>query len=224
MNSIAPLGFCERRHYNGARFQSLHSENGTRRLRTLPTTPQPGADDLDQEQFDRLLQWLNTDRAKAADQYEWIRKRLIKIFVSRGSNRPEELADSTINRVARKLEEIKDTYVGDPAHYFSSVAGYIFRESLRSDKAPVVMPPPVSPSTEDEERDYICLERCLDRLPKGDRELAIAYYQQEKQAKIDIRKRLAEQMGLAMNALRIRACRIRSHLLTCVELCRSENA
>jgi hypothetical protein len=224
MNSIAPLGIWERRHYNGARFQLLHSETGTRRLQTLPSTPNQGADDITQEQFDQLLHWLNADREKAAAQYEWIRKRLIKIFVSRGSHKPDELADKTINRVARKLAEIRDTYVGEPAHYFSSVAGYIFRESLRSEKAPAVMPPPPSTSSEDEELDYACLEKCLDHLPQSEKDLAIAYYQQEKQAKIDYRKKLAEQMGLAMNALRIRACRIRANLMKCVEVCRSESA
>ena len=78
----------------------------------MASTPNPGADDITQEQFDQLLQWLNPDRQQAAAQYEWIRRRLIKIFVSRGSYNPEELADNTINRVARKLPEIREGYVG----------------------------------------------------------------------------------------------------------------
>ena len=186
-------------------------------------TPNSGADEINQEQFDRLLNWLNPDREKAAAQYEWIRKRLIKIFVSRGSTTPEELADNTINRVARKLPEIQGSYVGEPSHYFCGVASYIFRESLRKEKLPAVMPPNRSLPSEDDERDYACLEKCLQELPQLERDLVVGYYQQEKHAKIDHRKKLAEQLSLAMNALRIRACRIRAGLLKCVELCRSES-
>jgi DNA-directed RNA polymerase specialized sigma24 family protein len=188
----------------------------------LASTPNSGADDITQEQFDQLLQWLNPDRQEAAAQYEWIRKRLIKIFVSRGSYNPEELADTTINRVARKLPEIRESYVGEPANYFSGVASFIWQESLRKEKPRAVTAPRPVPPSEDEERDYLCLERCLNNLPKPERELALAYYQQEKHAKIDHRRKLAEQMGLAINALRIRACRIRANLFACVELCRAQ--
>jgi hypothetical protein len=202
--------------YNGARSESTDSRIESRRQRTV------NSGDISQEQFDQLLQWLNPDREQAALKYEWIRKRLIKIFVSRGSHIPEELADTTINRVAQKLPEIRATYVGEPAHYFSGVASFIWREWLRGEKGPTVMPVNPTVPTEDEERNYICLEKCLGELSAADRDLAIRYYQQEKQAKIDHRKKLAEEMGLAVNALRIRACRIRANLLRCVELCLSD--
>jgi DNA-directed RNA polymerase specialized sigma24 family protein len=189
------------------------------------STPRPsrGLDDIDQEQFDRLLHWLDPDREKAGAKYEWIRKRLVKIFVSRGSASPDELADQTINRVARKLPEIQADYVGDPAHYFCGVAGNVFRESLRKERIPVVRPPVPSTADEADEQDYACLEKCLEKLPSSERDLVLAYYQQEKHAKIDHRKKLAEQLGLGINALRIRACRIRAALEECVQLCRSEN-
>jgi DNA-directed RNA polymerase specialized sigma24 family protein len=217
-NFQSALGFPACRHYNGA---LLDLE--IRRRKTLASSPTSGDDDVTQEQFDELLHWLNPDREKAAAHYEWIRKRLIKIFVSRGSHIPEELADNTINRVARKLPEIRDTYVGEPAHYFSGVASYIWRESLRKEKVPAVTPPSPSVTSADEERDYACLEKCLAKLPSSERDLAVSYYQHEKHAKIDHRKKLAEQFGLAINALRIRACRIRVGLLKCVEICRSES-
>jgi DNA-directed RNA polymerase specialized sigma24 family protein len=188
----------------------------------LRSTPNPGADDITQEQFDQLLLWLNPDREEAAAKYEWIRRRLIKIFVSRGSHTPEELADLTVNRVAQKLPEIRDSYVGDPANYFCRVASFIWLESLRKERAPTVAPAPPSIPSEEEERDYACLEKCLNELSQFDRDLVIAYYQEEKNVKIDHRKKLAEQMGWAMNALRLRAFRVRASLFKCVELCRSE--
>jgi len=216
--STSPLGFRASRPYNQPEVAAL--EDGARRLRILTTTPpQSQPDDLNQQQFDELLAWLDQDRDKAGATYEWIRKRLIKIFVSRGSSTPEELADRTINRVSKKLPEIRATYVGNPAHYFSGVASNIFRESLRKEKAPVITMPRASQPDEDDERNYACLERCMEELSTVDRELVLAYYQQEKQAKIDRRKHLAEQLGIGINALRIRACRIRASLQVCMERC-----
>ena len=61
--------------------------------------------DLSQEAFDRLLAWLNPNRALAGEKYEEIRRRLIKIFTCRGCTCPEVLADETINRVARKVKK-----------------------------------------------------------------------------------------------------------------------
>lgn len=224
MELVTTLCFPQRRNYNDPRSESLGTQNRIRRTHTLASTPNPGADDINQEQFDQLLQWLNPDRQQAAAEYEWIRKRLIKIFVSRGSHTPEDLADKTINRVARKLPEIRDSFVGEPRHYFSGVASFIWRESFRKDRPPVAALPRPAPPSEDDEKDYICLERCLNSLPQADRDLAVAYYQQEKHAKIDHRKKLADEMGLAINAMRIRACRIRANLFRCVELCRAEGA
>ena len=173
-----------------------------------------------QENFDRLLRWLDPDREQAGVRYESIRKRLIKIFVCRGSATPEELADATINRVALKLPEIFETYTGDPARYFCGVASNIFLESLRKEKAPKIATAKAVPPDEDEQRDYACLERCIEKLSGLERDLVLSYYQQEKHAKIDNRKKLAERLGLGMNALRIRACHIRAGLRDCVEECR----
>ena len=53
------------------------------------------------------------------------------MFVSKGFSDAEDLADETINRVAKKLPEIQDTYVGEPARYFHGVARYILREMMR---------------------------------------------------------------------------------------------
>jgi DNA-directed RNA polymerase specialized sigma24 family protein len=181
-------------------------------------------EDISREQFDQLLGWLHPDRAEAGVKYECIRKRLIKFFVCRGSNVPEELADKTINRVARKLPEIVATYVGDPAHYFCGVAGNIFREALRNDKPPVILPPRPAPPDDETEREYACLEKCMAKLNEEERDLVIAYYQRERQAKIDHRKKLAERLGKGLNALRIQACRIRARLQECVLTCLKEEA
>jgi DNA-directed RNA polymerase specialized sigma24 family protein len=73
--------------------------------------------------------------------------------------------------------------------------------------------------SDDLEKQYECLERCMLKLTPDNRELVLQYYQDEKRAKIDHRKRLAERLGLAINALRIRAYRARAALQECVYEC-----
>jgi DNA-directed RNA polymerase specialized sigma24 family protein len=169
-----------------------------------------------QEDFDRLLAWLDPDRDRAGEHYEKIRRKLILIFASDGWSTPEEMADACINRVIRKLSEFEKEYEGSPEPYFYRVATYIKLEWPRKDR-PIEIPQPPEPS--DMEEPLACMDRCLDRLPEASRKLVLEYYQHEKKAKIDHRAALAKKMGIAANALRIRAHRIRQHLEKCVGEC-----
>ena len=173
--------------------------------------------DLTPEAFEQLLFWLNPNREQAGRKYEEIRRKLIKIFICRGCICPEELADETMNRVTRKVPEIIGNYVGDPSLYFYGVAHNVHLEYVR--KKPNLLPPPAPDPPEETERDYECLEQCMERLTSKSRELVLEYYQAEKRAKIDRRKELASRLGIAVNALRIRAHRIRSNLQECVFEC-----
>jgi DNA-directed RNA polymerase specialized sigma24 family protein len=175
---------------------------------------------LTQESFDALLAWLDPAREEAGRKYEEIRLRLIKVFTCRGCFEPEDLADETINRVSKKLREIETDYSGDPARYFYGVANKVHLESLR--RKPIPIPPVRSEESDDIEKEYECLERCIQRLTPNNRALVLQYYQEEKRAKIDHRKDLAEQLGIALNALRIRAHRIRASLQECVQNCLNE--
>jgi len=186
-----------------------------------------------QQAFDNLLNWLDADRESAGSKYEKIRVRLIKIFACRGCGEADDLADETINRVTVKLGEIAANYSGDPALYFYGVAQKVHLEYLR--KKPLLqesLEPGREPGghtawpseTADEaEHEYACLEHCMDRLPPENRRLVLEYYQEEKRAKIDHRKQLADQLGIAVNALRIRACRLRAQLQQCVQNCLEES-
>lgn len=187
---------------------------------------------LTEESFELLLRWLDSNREMAGEKYESIRLRLIKIFACRGCHEADDLADETINRVTARLAEIVETYSGNPALYFYGVAQKVHLEYLRK-KRPVqdsstagreldcqfVLPTGAASEVEEE---YACLERCMDRLPPESRQLVLEYYQEEKRGKIDHRKKLADQMGIAVNALRIRAHRIRSKLQQCVGACLDE--
>lgn len=176
-----------------------------------------------------LLRWLDADRERAGAKYEAIRLRLIKIFTCRGFREAEDLADETINRVSAKVAEVASDYRGDPALYFYGVSQKVQLEYLRRsrlldaevsvDVTANLASPADSILVDDAEPEYKCLERCLERLPADNRKIVLEYYQQEKRAKIDHRKLLAADLGIAVNALRIRAHRIRRALETCVRDC-----
>jgi hypothetical protein len=55
--------------------------------------------------FDRLLEAPDSDRERAGQSYVQIRRKLVKFFEWHGSSCPDDLADRTIDRVCRKVEE-----------------------------------------------------------------------------------------------------------------------
>lgn len=172
-----------------------------------------------QQAFDSLLGWLDEDREQAGQKYEKIRLRLIKIFTCRGCAEAEDLADETINRVVSKVGEIGNSYEGDPALYFYGVAQKLHLEYLRLNHPKPVQRPVSVETAADREAEFECLDRCVEKLSTENRDMVLRYYAEEKHAKIENRKRIADEMGIAVNALRIRAHRIRLVLQNCVKGC-----
>jgi DNA-directed RNA polymerase specialized sigma24 family protein len=172
---------------------------------------------LKQDEFDRLLTWLDPDPELAGLTYEKIRWRLVAILASRGCICPEELADETIDRVARRVVDIQETYVGDKAIYFLGVMNNVHHEYLK--RPTLSRPPEPDDDVEAKETAHLCLEKCLDKLSANSRRLIEAYYSESKRAKIDLRKRIAAELGIGLSTLRLRALRIREKLQTCIEQC-----
>lgn len=177
---------------------------------------------LSQDEFDRLLAWLSPEREQAGAKYESIRSGLIELFDSWKCCEPEGLADETINRVVVKVDSIAPHYSGDPALYFYGVAKNVRHEYLRKRQdLPLLVDsvlPAVSQSNEKEQLSA-CLDQCLNELPEPDKNLVLMYYQDDKKARIEARKRLVEQMSVTSNALRVRLFRIRSTLEQCIAHC-----
>ena len=170
-----------------------------------------------QEAFDCLLAWLDPDRELAGRKYEEVRVKLTRLFARRGCSIAEELADEVIDRVARKCSEIAHTYVGDPVLYFCGVAHNVFLEHVKKRHDPLPLPPP-EPSDE-KERYSNCLDACIEQLDHATRDLILEYYRDERRAKIDHRKELAERLGITLNTLRMRAHRIKKTLEQCLSTC-----
>lgn len=187
---------------------------------------------LTQEAFDALLSWLSPDHERAAQKYEEIRHTLTRRFQQLGCAEPEELANETFDRVARKLPEIVETYQGDPAPYFFSVAFYVRKEHLRR---PAFVPLPETELTvaslprkpqlfDDDELMDVCLRRCMEQLTERSREIISKYYRGERQVKIRLRKELAEQLGIKLPNLRLQAQRVRADLKKCILECIERNS
>jgi DNA-directed RNA polymerase specialized sigma24 family protein len=174
---------------------------------------------LTQSHFDNLLDWLDPNRDRAGEKYETIRSGLIQIFQYRGCAGAEDLADETINRVARRVEEIRDSYTGDPARYFYGVGKKVRMEYLKL-KQPGEMPGVlIAPEPEDVEQQYQCLDHCMGKLTDGNRSLILQYYRERRQARIDSRRGILQMLNLKPSALRVRVFRIRETLEKCVRQC-----
>lgn len=173
--------------------------------------------DLKQDEFDRLLCWLDSDRERAGVLYEKIRWRLVAILASRGCALAEELADETIDRVSRRVAEIERTYVGDPAIYFLGVMNNVHHEYLKRPTVPRVVPN--QDDVEANEQLHLCLDRCLEKLTPHARQLIEQYYAEDKSARINLRRRIARDFGIAAGTLRLRALRIRAKLQECIQQC-----
>jgi DNA-directed RNA polymerase specialized sigma24 family protein len=179
---------------------------------------------LTQEAFDTLLSRFSTDRDKAALEYEITRRKLVRFFQARSVETADEYADETINRVARRISE--GQHVQNLGSYFYGVARMLFLEWLKErERAPLALDDaPQSLKQEAPEREepdvlLTCFDRCLESLAPETRQLIIDYYQEERRAKIELRRKLADRLHIPLNALRIRAHRIRVHLESCVRTC-----
>jgi len=171
------------------------------------------------------LAWLDPDRDGAGAKYEVIRLGLVRIFVSKGLNNAEDLADETINRVSSRLSDIQSTYCGEPARYFQGVARNIILETRRQKEIAMEVTPVISFVDPIVTTERHCLDVCLQVLPPAKRDLILDYYLYDGHDKIEHHKMMAKVLGITEGALRGRAHNIRVGLDECVRQCvrRKEN-
>lgn len=184
---------------------------------------------LSKSSFDRFLAQLDADRSRAAQKYEALRTRLVKFFEWRACRFADTLADETLDRVARKIEQ--GDRIGDYLHYTFGVARFVYLEAVKrqaKEQAVIVSMPAAengsNQSFDDENPALKCLEECLRQISETNRKMILHYYYNDKQAKIEYRKKIAENLGISLNALRIKALRIRARLEECVFRCLKNNA
>lgn len=178
---------------------------------------------LTPEAFDKLLAAFDPDRDNAAQKYLEYRANLVRFFEWRGCPFPEDHADETFNRVARKIADGEE--IQKPFGYVIGVARLLVLEIIKSHSRQrealheyQKSYREVADEPESETR-IDCLQKCLQQLSSDNRELIVQYYQGDKREKIENRRKLGERLGVAINTLRMRAQRLRERLQGCVEEC-----
>lgn len=184
---------------------------------------------LTQVAFEKLLNSFSSDRDEAGAQYEIIRRKLVRFFEWRAIESADDHADETINRVARRIDEGQT--IENLKSYFYGVARMVFMEALKErERAPIALddapaslaqkaPEYVEPEPQD-----LCFDLCMASLSDYNRTLITEYYREERRAKIELRLELADRLQIPLNALRIRAHRIRLSLEKCITNCLQEGA
>ena len=185
---------------------------------------------LTQHAFDQLLNWLDEGSNSNGQKYLEMRDRLVVYFDRKNCRAPDDLSDETLNRVGRRLEEEGITTSESPARYCYIVARFVFMESLRDAQKDNTLRQEIRPlpsdngfafseAAEKQERMLNCLEQCTAKLDSAQREIILQYYSGKERLKIERRRALAKSLGITLNALSIRAYRIRDKLEACVKLC-----
>jgi len=182
--------------------------------------------------FERLLEWLDEGTDSHGQTYLEMRRRLVSYFDRRNRPFADELADETLNRIGKTLETDGAIATKPPARYCYVIARFVLLEDIRrgSRVIPVdegrmaaiehgLTRPGASDEVSLREQRLTCLDRCLQELKPDQRDLAIEYYRDAKRQRIDRRRGIAERLGITMNALGIRASRIRTALETCMNAC-----
>ncbi len=179
--------------------------------------------ELTLEALDCFLKSLGAERESAGARYLEVHKNLVRFFEWRGCPFPEDHADETITRVAKRIAEGEE--IRDPATYVIGVARFLLLEIYKGqekERRIAAEQPGIQPASADSheiEQRAECLRQCLSNLPAGNRALILQYYDGDKSEKIRNRRLLTERLQLSVTTLRMRALRIREALLTCVEAC-----
>ncbi len=184
-----------------------------------PVTPKRWT--LDQYALDRLLHALHPDREQAGYAYESLRERLTCFFEWNHGETPQELADETLDRLARRLSACENEIL-DPAKFAVGIARLLlkehFREKDRREAALATLAEfclshaKMELESAFEEERIAVLERCLQVIPETNRALIKRYFSAESRTQIQQRQRMAEEYGISTNALRNRVMRIRAEL------------
>ena len=167
---------------------------------------------LTPESFEALLSWLDPDREVAGQKYVTICAGLVRIFVSKGLSDAEHWADETLDRVGKRVPEIREGYIGEPVKYIHGVARNIIKEALRLREIPTEDFPELGTEETETTEELDCLVECLKQIPDDKRDLILDYHLYHGRAKIEHHRQMARERSLSEGALRTRAHHIRAGL------------
>jgi DNA-directed RNA polymerase specialized sigma24 family protein len=180
--------------------------------------------------FTNLLTFFDSDLDEAANKYIRIQECLIKKFEQRGCRDPYELAVETLSRVEAKLgagvkieknitamihafaKNVLREYWDDPSLKEDQIEeGYEFHHEDHSQAA--------TEEKLDLEARIQCMAGCLSEQPPETRSLFLDYNDDSRGKLKEVRKALADRLGIPLNTLRQRILRLNRDLGECIEKC-----
>ena len=169
---------------------------------------------LDQNIFDELFQRLEPKAPSTESRFNHCRHKLFKFFAWRRCEDPDSLADETIVRLLKNVNNGQEISTDHPYSYVYGIARNVFQEYLRVRKKSTTLSeitdtPRVFAITEDG-----CGSLCLKKLAPEKRELLAHYY-----LDFEDRDEMAQEQLGSINALRLRIHRIKLELRRCWEDC-----
>ena len=175
---------------------------------------------IDQTIFDELFKLLEPEADSIELGFSQCRRKLFKFFVWRHCDDPESLADETIVRLLKNVNNGQKISSQSPYSYVYGIATNVFHEYLRVRKKNVVLTDLSYLSEQVFTPEDDCGPLCLKKLEPEKLELLVHYYLDKED-----RDKIAEEQLSSINALRLKIHRIKQELKRCWEECQrhSEN-
>jgi DNA-directed RNA polymerase specialized sigma24 family protein len=185
--------------------------------------------DISSEEFQRLLARLDQNPELAWSKYDQLRLKLVSYFQSFGHYaEAEELADEALDRISKK----PDTYASNDLPILALGFARNMRKEIFKKTARTVRPlsqddfpgrdldPEGSIINKiDREQRIKCFLQCMRKLMPNERWLVLQYFPDDNCNVEDLRKRLAEVLGIEGGTLAKRVGRLRKKLESCCGRC-----
>lgn len=179
---------------------------------------------LTPENFEKLLLFLDSDRERAGELYDFLWSKAREYFSARACTCAEDLADEVMSRLAKKIAEGEE--IIDVLRYCYGLARWVWKEFLRSpDSKPVpiedlsiIQVAPIDPVIKKEESG--CYLHCMNQLSDKERKMMVEYHDGDGEVLHKVREKMARRMGITVVALRIRITRIKRKLESCYSDCK----
>jgi DNA-directed RNA polymerase specialized sigma24 family protein len=181
--------------------------------------------EVDRDRWEKLLAFLEATHPRCAGTaYEALRGKLVRFFRFKGSTQPEELADVTFDRMARKLVNEPDIQIPNPTNYMMGVARLVWLETIKRESSQRIKLNNYNATGDEDdshareqEQNMAILERVLAELDPEERDLLLRYYRGLGQDRIQGRQSMLREMGIKSGLLRARIHRLRLRLEKRVE-------
>jgi DNA-directed RNA polymerase specialized sigma24 family protein len=130
------------------------------------------------------------------------------------------LADSALDRLARRITTLQPNQIASPQAFALGIARHLLQEDARKQRreSEAVSEWAALALVKDGHHEDLlhALDQCMALLREDQRYLLRAYYQWTGRQKIEHHRQLAKELGLTMNAMRNRLMRARVELDKCI--------